>query len=442
MKVYERLASWLERPTRWAEAAAAVWARYWLLIISSGLIFASVVLKWVQSPFSHNLSGLKLSLLHDPGITPHLSLVSVGALGIAVLVAGLVVSRLYSSMLGLAAALVIMLWAITPAQLAFRQPSMLQRLTYELEVMPELNAFSKNYLLQNYGSPESVPKRLVLYSAWGRFFAAYSFLRIGWYLFGLGGFLLAVYALSQSPTGRLARAFTLLCLPVGALIILLTPPAIGQRYHSKGVVAAAMGHNQEAIDNFHKAMRWDSWHSHSPLLYATVGQLQREAGVSYESPERHMNRAGELREANDYEGAIFEYSRAAEAGGAVAETAQREIAKMRMALGLALYREEGIGPAVASWELTLAEDPSFIYVLPYLTRGYYDLGRYQDGIDTGARLIKLIRGHNSVLADVYSMTGDCYAKLGQDIIARQYYRLSIVADPVLNYWALTGLAGE
>ncbi|CAN5516731.1 hypothetical protein BH20VER3_BH20VER3_07860 [soil metagenome] len=433
---------WLERLTRWAEGAARVWARYWLLIISSGLISISVILKWVQFPFSHNLNGIKLSLLHDPGVNPHLALFSVGILGLGVLVAGLVFHRRYPSVLGLAAAVLLMLWVITPAQLAFRQPSMLRRLTYELEVMPLLNAFSKNYLAQNYGSPELIPKRLVLYSAWGRFFAAWSFLRLGWYCFGAGGLLLAVYAIAQMPTGKLIRTLTLLCLPLGALVIILIPPASGQRFHSKGVLAAAVGHNQEAIANFRRAMRWDSWHSHSANLHATIGQLQQEAGISYESPERHMSRAEELRSTNEYEAAIFEFGRAAEAGGAVGETARREIAETRMALGLALYREDGIGPAVGIWELAIAEDPTFIYVLPYLTRGYYDLGRYQNGIDIAANLIKLIKDHNSVLANVYSMTADCYAKLGEDLTARRYYRLSIATDPVLNYWALTGLAGE
>ena len=61
-----------------------------------------------------------------------------------------------------------MFWAITPAQIAFRQPSMLRRLTYELQVNPILKIFTKDYLVQNNGSPELVPKRLVLYSAWGR----------------------------------------------------------------------------------------------------------------------------------------------------------------------------------------------------------------------------------------------------------------------------------
>ena len=53
-----------------------------------------------------------------------------------------------------------MLWGITPAQIAFRQPSVFRRVTYELDVNPVQRIFTKDYLPQNYGSPELVPKRL------------------------------------------------------------------------------------------------------------------------------------------------------------------------------------------------------------------------------------------------------------------------------------------
>ena len=47
-----------------------------------------------------------------------------------------------------------------------------------------------------------------------------------------------------------------------------------------------------------------------------------------------------------------------------------------------------------------------------------------------------------IASELYSIAGDCYAKLGKDTEARRYYNLSLAADPTLNYWALTGLAGE
>ena len=86
---------------------------------------------------------------------------------------------------------------------------MLRRLTDELTVMPVLNVFTRDYLLQNYGTPELIPKRLVVYSAWGRLNAAYSFLRLGWYCFGMGAVLVGVYAVRdhQRTGGRSAWRF-------------------------------------------------------------------------------------------------------------------------------------------------------------------------------------------------------------------------------------------
>ena len=95
MKITKRLASW-------AETGAKLWAAYWLLILGSFLILGSVLLKWVQYPISSNLSGLKLPLFHDTGVIPHVALLSFGALGIVVLIAGVVLLRFFASALSLA----------------------------------------------------------------------------------------------------------------------------------------------------------------------------------------------------------------------------------------------------------------------------------------------------------------------------------------------------
>ena len=85
----------------WAETAAKFWAAYWLLILGSFLILGSAFLKWVQYPLTSNLSGLKLPLFHDSGVIPHVTLLSFGALGIVVLIAGVVLRRFFASALGL-----------------------------------------------------------------------------------------------------------------------------------------------------------------------------------------------------------------------------------------------------------------------------------------------------------------------------------------------------
>ena len=434
---------WKKRFESWAEFLAKFWAVYWLLILGSFLIVGSPFLKWVQYPLTSNLSGLKLPLFHDSGVIPHVTLLSFGVLGIVALFAGVVLRRFFPSALGLAAAVLITVCVLTPAHIAFQQPMMLRHLIDELQATPWRKVFTKEYLPANYGSPEVLPNRLILYTASGRLLAAYSFLRLGWTCFALGSLLVAVYAMRRLPDGKMAIGLALVCLPVGALAIVITPPLIGQHYFNSGSIAKARGHNQEAITDYRKAMKWDAWHAQDIGLYGTIGDLQKKSGIENNSPERHISRALELQQANEYEPAIFEFSRAAEAGGALAAAVRRESSKTHVALGLALYQVGGIGGAVTSWQFALADDPTQeVFVLPYLARGYFDLSRYEDALQTIDRLIKIIADHSSVVADVYSLGGDCYAKLGRDADARRYYNLSYAKDWIVNYWAISRLAGE
>jgi tetratricopeptide (TPR) repeat protein len=434
---------WKKRLESWADFLARFWAAYWLLIIGGFLILGSAILKWVQYPLTSNLSGLKFPLFHDSGVIPHITLLSFGMLGIMVLIAGVVLRRFFASALGLAAAVLITLCVLTPAHIAFQQPMMLRHLTDELQAVPWHKVFTKEYFPANYGSPEVLPTQLVLYTASGRLLAAFSFLRLGWTCFALGSLLVAVYAVRRLPDGKLAIGLALVCLPLGALAVVITPSIIGQHYFNSGSIAKARGHNQEAIADYRKAMKWDAWHAQDIALYATIGDLQKKGGIEYNSPERHIQRAVELQQTKEYEPAIFELSRAAEAGGAIAAAARRESSKTRVELGLALYQTGGIGGAVTSWQLALADDPTQeVYVLPYLARGYFDLGSYEAALQAVDRLIKIIADHSSMLADVYSLGGDCYAKLGRDEDARRYYNLSYAKDWIVNYWAIARLAGE
>src|SRR5438067_1983954 len=349
MKVTKRLAAWAETGVNiakclvpWAGTAARFWATYWLLIIGGFLILGSAVLKWVQYPLSSNLSGLKLPLFHTPGIIPHVTPLSFSALGIVVLIAGVILLRFSASAPALAAAVLITLCVLTPAHIAFQQPMMLRDLTDQLQAMPWHKVFTKEYLPPNYGSPEVVPNQLILYTASGRLLAAFSFLRVGWTCFALGSLLVAVYAMRRLPNGKMATGLVLVCLPIGALAVVSTPAIIGQHYFNRASIAKARGHNQEAIANYRRSMKWDAWHAQDIALYATIGDLQKKAGIENNSPERHISLALELQKVNEYEPAIFEFSRAVEAGGALAATVQRESARTRIALGLALYQAGGI----------------------------------------------------------------------------------------------------
>ncbi len=428
----EQIGGWIGR----------IWTHNWLLITGSLFVFGSVLLKWVEFPFSRNLRGLQLPLFHDTGLMPHLSLFSFGMLAALVLVGGLLFIRLSAGLLAAAAAVLLTIFALVPAHIAFAQPTMLQRLTEESQAMPLIKAFTKSYLPQNYGAAEAIPKRMTLYSGWGRFMAAWSFLSLGWYLFGIGSFLIAAYALGRLRGQTAFVIVGIFGLPLAALAVVLAPAMLGQHFFTKGSLAKAEGRNVEAIAAFRRAMRWDAWHARDIDLYATIGELQKSAGLAEGSPERHINRALDLEKLSQYEQAIFELEEVAKAGGAMGEAARREAAQAHISLGLALYHAGGIGSAVTHWQQALIEDPTRIYGMPYLARGYFDLGSYNSAIQTVEQVVKIVKDHNSLLGDAYSLGADSYAKLGRNAEAREYYTLSLNADSAGNYWALTGLVGE
>ena len=426
----------------WAGAAATTWAAYWLLIVGSFLVFASAVLKWVNFPLSHHPYGLQLPLLRNVGALPHLSLFSYGVVGGAILTTGLVLHRRSGRFLAVAAAILIAFCVMLPCQIAFQQPALLGRLTAETQNLPMIRGFTKTYLPVNSGPAEDYSKHFGFDTVWDRFVAAYSFLGLGWYCFGIGSFLIAIYSIGRLPGERGMTALALGGIPIGMLIILLTPPLIGQHYFTSACTAQAQGNNEKAITHYRKAMWWDRWRGQDINIYATIGDLERLSGSGEDSPERHISRAQEFKEAREYESAVFELSRAAAWGGAVAIAARRESARTRVNFGRALYRGGGIGAAVTQWQQALAEDPVQQQGLTFLiARGNYDVGRYQASLDALNGILKA-SGDKPVLANAYSLAGDCYMKLGRDIDARNSYNLSLKEDIIVNFWAMRALTGD
>ena len=442
MKIWRRLVKLWPRLAGWAEVGGTIWAADWLLLLGSFFVVGSVVLRWLMFPFSRNVKGLQLPLLGFPGVLPHIHLLSYGVAAVAILALGYFLRKTFKPSLALAAALLLTLWTLVPARIAFEQSALLHRLTDEDQAVPVVRAFTNNYLPQNFGTAEAIAKHLDVVTLSGRFVAALSFLGLGWYCLGFGSLLVAAYALARLPGERAVPWLALVCLPIGALTILSLPPLLGQHYFDKASVARAAGLDEDAIAAYRKAMRWDSWHAEGIEVYNLIGQMERQAGIAEGSPERAINRAVDFQAASQYEPAIFELERAADAGGAVALAARHEAARTRVDLGLACYHGGAIGPALINWQQALAEEPLVVYALPYLGRANYDLGRYEAALDAVSKLIKITADHDSFLANAYSLGADAYAKMGRDAEARRYYGLSLVIDPVENHWALTGLVGE
>jgi tetratricopeptide (TPR) repeat protein len=176
-------------------------------------------------------------------------------------------------------------------------------------------------------------------------------------------------------------------------------------------------------------MKWGNWYTNGIEVYNLIGQLERQAGLAEGSAERAISRAVDLRAKMQYEQAIFELQRAAEINPALAKTVRHEAERIRADWGLACYQAGAIDAAVANWQQALDEDskgrplksqPSLLYVLPYLARGNYELGRYEAGLKAATEWVEITTDHGSLRTDAYSMAADCYAKLGRDAEAGRY----------------------
>ena len=431
-----------ERVELWAGVGASIWGAHWLLFVGSFLVFGSAILKWVNFPFSRHPSGLQLPLLRNIELLPHLSLLSYGVLGACVLATGLALLWRSDTFLAVAAAILIAFWVAAPCQIAFQQPALIRRLNAETQDLPMIRGFTKSYLPVNYGPAEEYSKHFELDTVWDRFVAAYSFLGPGWYSFGIGSLLIAIYSIGRLPDERGMTALALGGIPIGVLIIFLTPPVIGQHYFISACTAQARGNNEKAITHYRKAMWWDRWRRQDINIYATIGDLERLSGSGEDSPERHISRVQELRKAREYESAVFELSRAAAWGGVVAIAARCESARTRVDFGSALYNGGGIGAAVTQWQQALVEDPVQQQGLAFLiARGNYDLGRYQASLDALNGILKA-SGDKPLLANAYSLAGDCYTRLGRDTDARRSYNQSLKEDILVNFWAMSALTGD
>jgi hypothetical protein len=412
------------------------------LILGAFFVFASLILKWVDFPFSHHPYGLQLPLLRNVGTVPHFSLFSYGVVGAAILITGLVLHRHSGRFLAVAAAILISFCVMLPCQIGFQQPVLLRRLTAEKQDLSIIRSFTRSYLPENSGAAEEYSQHSGFDTILSRFVAAYSFLGLGWYCFGIGSLLIAIYSIRRLPGERGMTVLALGGIPIGVLILLVTPPLIGQHYFTSARAAQANGNDEKAITNYRKAMWWDRWRGQDITIYATIGDFERLSGSDADSPEKHISKAEELKNALQYESAVFELSRAAGWRGAVAIAARHESARIRAHFGTALYNHGGIGAAVTQWQQAIVENPLPQEGLAFLiARGNYDVGRYSAALDALNRVIRAA-GDKPVLANAYSLAGDSYMKLGREVDARKSYNLSLVADMDANFWGMRGLIGN
>ena len=412
------------------EVFIQVWANYWLLICGSILVTGSVALVWLRFPYSFNVGGWELPIQN---VVPHIHEFSYGFSGIAVLVVAFFLRKRFPQALLIGAAILITFWLLVPGRIIFHQAPLLRRLREETQAVPEIKAFNRTFISQDQDRTEKTAKHLDVVTLGGRAAAALSILGPGWYWFGLGTLLVAGYAISLRPGQRIASTLLLISLPVGFLVVLGTPSFIGQYYYHRGSLARTAGNPRQAIANYRKAMSWDGFYMAGTELYNQIGHLEAEARLAEGSAERSVARGLDLCDQRQYEPAISELEHAAAINPSLAKAVRHEASRIRAELALTRYQAGEIGDAVTLWEQALAEDtkgrplksqPSMSYVLPYLARADYELGRYEAGLKAATQWADITEDKGALRVVAYQIAGDCSKKLGREADANHYYRLA------------------
>jgi Tetratricopeptide repeat len=424
----------------WLEAAARIWAAYWLLILGGFFFCGSLILRWVNFPLSRSVNGIQLPFGSNLELVPRYHFFSYGVCAAIVLAAGFVAYRRWRFSLVVAASILATIFLAVPCKLAFEQPSLLHRVDSEANNVAMARSFTREYLPENYGYLEDIPGTVQLNTALGRLLTTLSFLGLGWLCFGVGSTLITFYAFGRATGKRMVGAISF-CLPLAIVSIFLVRPLIGQNRFIQARIAQAQGENERAIARYRKAILWEKWFAEDINIYATIGDLQRQANLAQGSPERRVKRAIDFEQAGNFELALFELDQATSTDGKLGLTARRESARVQADYGLALYRAGAVGSAIVNWEQSLAKNAAQTHVLIFLARGNYDIAHYTEALDADKKVINSV-GLISLLVNAYSLAGDCYTRIGDDDKARQYYTLSIRLDNDINFWATSGLVGN
>jgi tetratricopeptide (TPR) repeat protein len=406
------------------------WASHWLLICGSFLIVISVVLVWLKFPYSFNVGGWELPIQN---VVPHIHEFSYGFTGIAVLALAFFLRNRWRWSLLLGAAILITLWLLVPGRIIFHQAPLLRRLSEETQAVPAIEAFNRGFSRTDHDRTEETARRLEVVTLPGRLTATLSILGTGWFCFGLGAFLVAGYVVSRQPEQRTRSSLAIIAVPIAVLSVLGMPSFIGQYHYHRAALARNAGRNEEAIANYRKAMSWDRFYTGGVEVYTLIGEVESEAGLAQGSAERSVCHAMDLRAQDEFENAISELEQAARKNPALATPARHEASRIRAELALARYDAGALAEAVTLWEKALSEDtkgrpiksqPSMSYVLPYLARANYELGRYEAGLDAATRWAEITEDHGSLRAVAYQIASDCSSKLGREAEARHYSTLA------------------
>jgi tetratricopeptide (TPR) repeat protein len=293
--------------------------------------------------------------------------------------------------------------------------------------------FARADLVWNLGTDPQVIGEIPTLGVTERLFAAVYFTARGWWFCLVGSLLIVMGCFRAAPLPSLRLGALLATLVVGGAVLSLATPLSGERLAAQGDRLMAYGQFRDAIDAYEAAQKRSPQLLASDVLWARMGEacyrlnLVADERARFYVAEQHASFL-------DFDAAIGEYLPLAEK----ASEPLRSLARARLAWayarrGVLLYSKlQSAASAVTSWEKALEFDPKQVQAEFFLSRGYFDVGLYDQSVAMGQRVLGVVND-SSVKADALCNIGDSLTKLHLFQPARAAYDQSFLLDYDMNY---------
>jgi tetratricopeptide (TPR) repeat protein len=300
--------------------------------------------------------------------------------------------------------------------------------------------FSKRYLPANFGVEPNFQAQLAIETGFDRLTAAIYFMGWGWWLCLAASVLTLIAVLSRIDRRLIIWAGLLLLLHSLGLGWLLFDGLAAQYLQENAHRLLLNGRYAEAIASYEQAQHLSLQCAASEPAYLHLGEAYVHLGMS-SHPAARFFAAHRHAQMNALDPAVAEYVLLAqETSSSLQAIVQKRLAWTYVKMGLTEYRQGAIGTAAVLWEQALAVDPVHLQAAYFLSRAYFDQGRYHQSLAMSRFLLG--RSSNSLLnAQVQANLGDSYWKLGDFTRARRAYEVSMALDTYANFRIFKSLGG-
>jgi tetratricopeptide (TPR) repeat protein len=304
----------------------------------------------------------------------------------------------------------------------------------------QIVTFSRTHLTENLGFDPTYESNITTEGVLGRLSAAYYFMGAGWWLVLAAGLILTAATLVSGGGPGLRWTSAGLAGTGLFVAIVIAPAAIAVHRESRADRQLALGRYAEAARDYAAAQGLTGQAQESERIWLRLGEAFARLGMGNHPASQLYLADRDLRVGQADAGISRLRLLAASAPADLRGTVSKRLGTALASSGLGAYASGRVPLAVSRWQEAMDVDTTQTQAAFFLSRAYFDLGRYEASIVMSRQVLSRTR-NKIIRADAQANIGDSYTRMGQYALARQAYEASRRLDPVSNFRILRSLGG-